>query len=215
MIRKDHKKFLNDERGASIVIALAFFLICGIIGSVVVTAASVSAKSAQTHQDLQQDEYTMQSAADLVSHQLGGVDTASDQVAVTIGISYDDKKNPTVNLDKVVSDLGQGFWTPDRAKDILASRAKGDSYVVGGTDPILISSPTDSTLVSDVYGRITIDPDLNMTVELSLSPTFAATSRYNMVVRIQCTPTYDISGQLIGFTYGDNTVIAKMQDGAA
>lgn len=48
-----------DERGASIVIALVFFLICGVVGSVVVTAASVQAKSVQTHVDLQQDEYTM------------------------------------------------------------------------------------------------------------------------------------------------------------
>ncbi len=57
------RNILRDTSGASIVIALVFFLICGIIGSVVMTAASVQAKAAQTHVDLQQKEYAMQSAA--------------------------------------------------------------------------------------------------------------------------------------------------------
>ena len=47
-------RILRDTSGASIVIALVFFLICGIVGSVVMTAASVQAKAAQTHVDLQQ-----------------------------------------------------------------------------------------------------------------------------------------------------------------
>ena len=34
-------RILRDTSGASIVIALVFFLICGIVGSVVMTAASV------------------------------------------------------------------------------------------------------------------------------------------------------------------------------
>ena len=39
-------RILRDTSGASIVIALVFFLICGIVGSVVMTAASVQAKAA-------------------------------------------------------------------------------------------------------------------------------------------------------------------------
>ena len=62
-------RILRDTSGASIVIALVFFLICGIIGSVVMTAASVQAKAAQTHVDLQQKEYAMQSAAKLMAQQ--------------------------------------------------------------------------------------------------------------------------------------------------
>ncbi|RDC00443.1 hypothetical protein C1864_15305, partial [Eggerthella lenta] len=42
--------------------------------SVVMTAASVQAKAAQTHVDLQQKEYAMQSAAKLMAQQLGGED---------------------------------------------------------------------------------------------------------------------------------------------
>ncbi len=46
---------LRDTSGASVVIALVFFLICGIVGSVVMPAASVQAKAAQPHVDLQQN----------------------------------------------------------------------------------------------------------------------------------------------------------------
>ena len=81
-----------DERGASIVIALVFFLICGVVGSVVVTAASVQAKSVQTHVDLQQDEYTMQSAAELVAQQLGGEDLTWNKKSVVVKVSYADGK---------------------------------------------------------------------------------------------------------------------------
>ena len=41
-------RILRDTSGASVVIALVFFLICGIIGSVVMTAASVQGQAGQT-----------------------------------------------------------------------------------------------------------------------------------------------------------------------
>lgn len=61
---------LEDETGASIVIALVFFLICAVIGSVVLTAASVQAKAVQTHREMQQAEFTVGSAAGFIGSQL-------------------------------------------------------------------------------------------------------------------------------------------------
>lgn len=60
----------RDTAGASIVIALVFFLICAIIGSVVLTAASVQAKAVQTHRELQQAEYTVGSAAQTIGYDM-------------------------------------------------------------------------------------------------------------------------------------------------
>ena len=82
-------RILRDTSGASVVIALVFFLICGIIGSVVMTAASVQAKAAQTHVDLQQKEYAMQSAAKLMAQQLGGEDAVWEEKSVVVKIAYD------------------------------------------------------------------------------------------------------------------------------
>ena len=141
-------RILRDTSGASIVIALVFFLICGIVGSVVMTAASVQAKAAQTHVDLQQKEYAM-----------------------------------------------------------------GKDYVLGGSasNRLLIDPPSEAGGLAPVYGCITVDPDLNITVELSLDSAFAADSPYNTTISVQCTPTFDNQGRVTVIEYGDNTVVKKTE----
>ena len=74
---------LEDETGASIVIALVFFLICAVIGSVVLTAASVQAKAVQTHREMQQAEFTVGSAAGFIGSQLKYPLTAVLMTAIT------------------------------------------------------------------------------------------------------------------------------------
>lgn len=56
---------LEDTSGSSVVLALAFFLICAIVGSIILTAASVNAKTVATYKETQQAEYTVTSAAGL------------------------------------------------------------------------------------------------------------------------------------------------------
>lgn len=204
---------LRDTAGASIVIALVFFLICGVIGSVVVTAASVEAKSVQTHKDLQQDEYTMQSAAELVARQLGGEDQVASQRSVDIKVSYSGGK-AIADVSEVVSALGLRFWTEERAETVLALPA-GATHVVGNPKPIVINPPSGNADLKPVYGRVTVDADLNLSVELSLDQAFSPDSPYNMTVSIQCTPTFNTAGQLTEFWYGDNTVIEKTSGGAS
>lgn len=213
---------LRDERGASIGIALVFFLICAIVGSVVVTAASVNAKAVQTHKDLQQDEYSMASAADLIAQQLGGEDTILDEdyearpaPCVTVSISYKPDEKPSVDVSKVYSEVGKGFWTKDRTATILACREQGIPYTIGdsSSDRLVVHPPFESKAMDPVYGKVTVDADLNVTVELSLDEELSASSPYNMTVSVQCTPTYDAAGRLAAFTYGDNTVVKKASGG--
>ena len=124
------RNILRDTSGASIVFALVFFLICGIIGSVVMTAASVQAKAAQTHVDLQQKEYAMQSAAKLMAQQLGGEDAVWEEKSVVVKIAYDTAGEASVDTNSLRSMIGQSFWTERRTKDILAARAEGKDYAV-------------------------------------------------------------------------------------
>ena len=128
-------RILRDTSGASIVIALVFFLICGIIGSVVMTAASVQAKAAQTHVDLQQKEYAMQSAAKLMAQQLGGEDAVWEEKSVVVKIAYDTAGEASVDTNSLRSMIGQNFWTEQRTKDILAARAEGKDYVLAAPHP--------------------------------------------------------------------------------
>ena len=192
------RNILRDTSGASIVIALVFFLICGIIGSVVMTAASVQAKAAQTHVDLQQKEYAMQSAAKLMAQQLGGEDAVWEEKSVVVKIAYDTAGEASVDTNSLRSMIGQNFWTEQRTKDILAARAEGKDYVLGSSasNRLLIDPPSEAGGLAPVYGCITVDPDLNITVELSLDSAFAADSPYNTTISIQGTPTFDSQGRV-------------------
>lgn len=218
--KKRTYRLREDTSGASIVIALVFFLICGIVGSVVVTAASVQAKSVQTHKELQQDEYAMQSAAELVADQLGGSEEVEETVngtvskikkyAVTIGVSYNGEA-PVADVSQVRTQLGKSFWSKERTEGILDQSA---DYIIGkpGASSIEIKPPQGT---KPVYATLVVDTDLNITVNMSLDKNFSAASPYNMKVFIQCTPSYDINGKLVKFSYGDNTVVEKATGGSS
>lgn len=207
------RHIVRDERGASIVMALVFFLICAIIGSVVLTAASVEAKAAQTHKKLQQDEFTMQSAANLMAKQLGGRNVTYGENNVTINVSYDEKGKAVFDID-AVSQFTGSFWSSDRAQAIFAMRGGSAPYVVGDTpeNRVQIQPPAGYSELGVVYAMITVDPDLNLKAELSLDPQLSSESPYNMTVSVQCIPTYNAEGQLVSFTY-DDAVIEKTSGG--
>ena len=61
MIRK-----VKSENGATIIVGLLFFLMCAIVGSIILTAATVaSGRISRIHKD-SQDEYTLSSASQLI-----------------------------------------------------------------------------------------------------------------------------------------------------
>ena len=191
---KPPRQLARDTSGASIVIALVFFLICGIVGSVVVTAASVQAKSVQTHKELQQDEYAMQSAAELVADQLGGSEEIEETVngtvntvrknAVTIGVSYNGEA-PVADVSQVRTQLGKSFWSKERTESILVQSA---DYIIGkpGASSIEIKPPQGTR---PVYATLVVDTDLNITVNMSLDKSFSAASPYNMGYHPRTPPT--------------------------
>lgn len=193
----DERRFcsrLNDERGASIVIALVFFLICGIIGSVVVTAASVQAKATQTHIDLQQDEFAMQSAAEMVSKMLGGDANA-------FRIDYDAKGNPQVDIEKAAPQLGKVVWTQDHIEKVLTARSStvGEAFSIEGTDAQPFSIDLEqwgNSLARTIYCRIAVDTDFNVTIRLSFDASLASGDSYDMTVFVQSIPTYDLDGRI-------------------
>lgn len=189
-------KRMRDTSGASIVIALVFFLICGIVGSVVLTAASVEAKTVHTHKEMQQAELTVGSAAQLLANQLGG-----DAVQIT-DIKKEDGKL-TASVDGITSLFGQSYWTETQAAAAAAGTPSSNTYQISVHPP-----GESSSLVDTVYAKIELDADRNLTATLSLDKSFAPSSPYNMTVYCQCIPTYDARGQLKEFTY-EPAVIKK------
>lgn len=193
MVKSSVASKMRDTSGASIVIALVFFLICAIIGSVVLTAASVSAKAAQTHQELQQAEFVVGSAAQTIGYDL---DMAQCQVVV----------DPTDGLQSVeesasFSQFSPSFWKT-YGKEILESRAQGKAFEV--PDALTISQDKAGTVV----GKVTVDANLNIAIRLSMKDAAPDVQPYDMTVDIQCVPTFDVAGNLKSFEY-ERAVIRK------
>ena len=81
----------------------------------------------------------------------------------------------------------------------------------GSASNRLLIDSSEAGGLAPVYGCITVDPDLNITVELSLDSAFAADSPYNTTISVQCTPTFDNQGRVTVIEYGDNTVVKKTE----
>lgn len=191
---------LADDRGASIVIALVFFLICAIIGSVVLTSASVNAKAVQTHREAQEAEFVVGSAAQAIGHEL-------ESAVITNVQEGENGPKPTIN--NPIGTPVHSFWD-EYAVRILTARFKGTAL---NPLPVTVDAPAPAgkfTGFSQVFGTFEIDHDLNITVKITLEPdaALAAASPYNMTVYVQCIPTYNVSGKLTAFSY-EPAVIKK------
>lgn len=70
MIRK-----IEDRSGASLAVALLFFLVCAIVGSVLIAAASVSMGRMKNIDQGEQDRYAVDSAMNLISDRMSSENT--------------------------------------------------------------------------------------------------------------------------------------------
>lgn len=194
------RNIIRDTSGASIVIALVFFLICAIIGSVVLTAASVNAKAVQTHRELQQAEFTVGSAAQTI-----GCELESARITCVANPA----ERPIVEYP--IMEFARDFWDQNGSA-VMMAHAAGQSIAFGDSPDtrMTLEVKDGSRVVDTVYASMTIDPDLNIVVRLSLERSFAPDSPYNMTVSLQCIPTYNLSGRLVSFSY-EPAVIAKAE----
>lgn len=199
------KAKLRDTSGSSIILALAFFIICAIIGTIVLTVASVNTKATVTYEKTQQAEYTVTSAANLIGEQL-----ANSSATWTYPGSSKEPDFAMIDSyapdDGLVADLWKRYGSMGQASSdgIWASYQKA-SYVI--PQQFIVSAPG----LDDVYVDIEFDRDLNITATLSLdsgtgSSGASSSKGYDMVVSVQATPHFDISGKLLGVDWGSYTV---------
>lgn len=215
---------LCDTSGSSVVLALAFFLICAIIGSILLTAASVNAKAVVTYTETQQAEYTVTSAARLWADWLNGssakwvfVDAAdSDTGGEKVDFAKSDYRvdtdiNKTYPTKKLIKSLwvnyGDLIW-PERNKNsvTLPTTFTVKTRMLGGDEP-----------VQPVYAQVTFDRDFNIIVVFSLKDfsngSIDSSSLYNLQLIMQATPTFDGSGLLTEISWG-SPEITKIGSGA-
>ncbi|HBT96094.1 MAG TPA: hypothetical protein DEB24_08535 [Coriobacteriia bacterium] len=194
---------LTDTTGASLVIALLFFLICAVVGSTVLTAASVNAMSTANYREARQAEYTVSSAAALMADALqrevrvewdwSNVSTATPTVAPTATvIAPESAELARVVWGQVAAELWQNVDSTWKPHEVTLS----DLEIAGIAD------------MGTVYARITVDVDFCVTVLLSLQTAVSNTaSPYDETVYLQARPEYK-DGKLTALIW-ERPVITK------
>ncbi|MEG2458639.1 MAG: hypothetical protein RSA89_02360 [Raoultibacter sp.] len=207
---------LRDQQGASMIIALTFFLVCAIVGSIVLTAASVSAQQVATQKQSAQANYAVSSAARVVGAQLQGgrIDFAYDTKAAA------EKPGDTHKAGSVTNGYMPTQQVASGSKLLEALYGASSPYPAQVWEHLVASKPftlgigneeTDHIIVAPslpapastpkVYAALTVESDFSLTVQLSLNASTFATkpggpSAYNETVKLQSIPTYDNAGHL-------------------
>ncbi len=194
---------LADTSGASIVIALVFFLICAVVGATVLTAASTNAQAAATYRETREARYEVDSAAALVGGQLQSeVSVAWDWSEVS------ETKGPTLDTSAFTgSALARAVWT-ELADDLWSYQSGEGEAAVWIAERATLSGLEITGIegMDTVYASLTIDADFGVTVLLSLSDTPGAMALYDETVYLQARPEY-ADNRLIALTWETPTIV--------
>jgi hypothetical protein len=99
------KEKLNSRQGASLMIALLFFLLCITTGTVILTAATASTGRISSQKQVQQDYLTVSSAARLVRDQLKGTTfTAETNTIFKDGVLQESPDDQFESFGKLLSE---------------------------------------------------------------------------------------------------------------
>ena len=173
------KKKLRSNEGASLMVALLFFVMCATVGSIILAAATASSGRLANLRKEDQSYYAISSAADLFAEMMEGK-TVVIQMKKTVDSSPDvsDKtETDFVGLDDEYSKL----LLPKVLKEYLLSF---NSWSYDAKFPQLIATPVvptdivikvkDNNSPSKYYesltvnGRVTMDEALDLIVEFSI-----------------------------------------------
>jgi hypothetical protein len=181
-IKKAIEHKLTDTTGASIVIALIFFLICAVVGSTVLTAASINAQSMKTYQTARQAEYTVSSAAALLGAQLqASVTWDWSNISATSAPVLDASTATGTPLASALWDeVAPDLWRYDTASSLWKTR----EVSMSGLEITGVAG------METVYANIVVDADFGITAHLSLASAPDTASMYDETVYLQARPEY-------------------------
>lgn len=198
---------LRDTSGSSLILALAFFILCAIIGSIVLTAASANTQATVTYEETQQAEYTVTSAARFVGERFEDTGVAFSYPAASSG--DDTKERKPVFADTTYSDndgLLSSIWET-YGEAIWDSASSGTAFTI--TDPFSIAvSEYGSAIADTVYFQVTFDRDFNIAISFSLDANRGSSKGdYNKSIALQAIPRFDAEGKLIALGWGSYTIV--------
>lgn len=111
---------IEDRSGASLSVALLFFLVCAIVGSILITAASVSVGRLKNIELGEQDRYAVDSAMELIAENMKGGEVYYEASMVSpLYVQYDDKFQPIAFSDSKIDSwkLSKSYRLKDFSDD--------------------------------------------------------------------------------------------------
>ena len=143
---------LNSQRGASILIAMVFFLLCLTVGAVVLTAATANAGRLASRRQEEQNYLTVSSAARLLRDELAG---AEFQVVTTSVYMPDDE--------------GVAGETSTDAVGLLEPFAAQAREVSEGTTPASRTFQIDASGENVTFATVSVTAIMDHSYNLSIS----------------------------------------------
>lgn len=190
--------FAQDTRGASILIALLFFLVCALVGAVVLTAATVSTGQLVDYEKSQQAYYSTTSAAELFRDELvGGTCTVSGE---DYTCAFADTNASMQNF------IAGAVKSQNTTSNPLAPSA--------ATATLKVSAPAGNDTLKDVTARLTMggkNASTAFDLRITFSPTVydGAVGNYQVVLTIPASCLYDEAGTTLQSITWKDAVITK------
>lgn len=167
---KNARKKLNSKQGATIVLALLFFLICAVIGGIVLASASANAGRLSHIRQEQQAYLNLGSAAKLIREEIAGTEFTHETEIVTIGEGAEEEKLS----EETIIEL-----TPDGAfAEILekfATEIAEEENPVEQKADITITPDAHIGALGVVKGNILMETNYNVTIVLMDEEDYAMT----------------------------------------
>lgn len=175
------RKKCASTSGASLLLALLFLLLCGLTGSVVLTAASVSSGRLSNLKKNEQSYYTVSSAAKLLKKEITGEKYSRYQV-----------------FSEANQLLSEGYNTmPEKSMKEFIKKAADQIYETGSSYQDTWTIQTSDMAISKVTAQFSMDIQYNITIILSSGDT-VCTLRIPAVLSENTEETRDDAQVLIG-----------------
>ncbi|MEG1067678.1 MAG: hypothetical protein RSD90_03430 [Anaerovoracaceae bacterium] len=154
------KQKIKAQNGATILLALLFFLLCAVAGSVVLAAGSASGGRLAGIDELQQSYYTVTSAAQVVRDEIDGESFLYEVVTVNDG-------TPT----KTAKLVGNGAFSDELSKAAIELFNYKNKTEFTDTLSLSLSNSTYTNRVKSVRGDFKMNSDYSVTIKLYIEDT--------------------------------------------
>lgn len=187
---KNIRRRMSNEKGASILIALFFLLICTVIAAIIVNAASVnSTQRDKDYQGSNQAYYTLSSAARLSKDAFSDPDSVLSTLSITFDASGNKvSQTPTTTSNRIAADIlaaAEATYSSGKGRQVSAQ-----PYTISGTNPVSGDS------LEEVQVLYSMDGNCNLTAAVSYPSSSSVAYRNTLEAKISATQTTSAGGQV-------------------